>query len=160
MIRHHTYITSIATTVATLLSITLTPHIQAKEADIMHSTVKQATTLETLPSIQDWKHAANGVWSASIGDMSKELRYTDLAAEPPRIDRLNTLGDPEFPFEEGAIRYSINPDGRIMVRIPCDPDEKLYGYGLQLDKVNQTSRVLELNMAGATLVHIPVPSDS
>ena len=128
--------------IAALLSIALTPHTQAQPADFMHSTVKQATTLDTLPVIQDWQHPANGVWSASIGDMANELRYTDLAAEPPRIDRLNTLGDPDFPFEADAIRYSINPDGRIMVRIPCGPDEKLYGYGLQLDKVNQTIRVL------------------
>ena len=59
---------------AALLSITLPPHAQAKEADFMHSTVKQATTLENLPVIQDWQHPANGVWSASIGDMANELR--------------------------------------------------------------------------------------
>jgi len=144
---------------AALLSIALTLH--AQDADFMHSTVKQATTLDTLPVIQDWQHPANGVWSASIGDMTNELRYTDLAAEPPRIERLNTLGDPDFPFEADAIRYSINPDGRVMVRIPCGPDEKLYGYGLQLDKVNQTSRVLELNMdhwgQGGGRTHAPVP---
>jgi alpha-glucosidase (family GH31 glycosyl hydrolase) len=127
----------------------------------MHSTLKQATTIDTLASLSDWKHAANGVWSASIGDMSNELRYTDLAAEPPRIERLNTLGDPEFPFEADAIRYSINPDGRLMIRIPCGADEKLYGYGLQLDKVNQTSRVLQLNMdhwgLGGGPTNAPVP---
>jgi hypothetical protein len=38
---------------AALLSIALAPHAQAK-ADFMHSTVKQATTIDTLPAIQDW----------------------------------------------------------------------------------------------------------
>jgi alpha-D-xyloside xylohydrolase len=119
------------------------------------------TTLDTLQSLTDWQQPANGVWISSIGEMSNELRYTDLAAEPPRIDRLNTLGNPEFPFAEGDIRYAINPDGRILVRIPCDPDETLYGYGLQLDKVSQTRRVLVLNMdhwAGNDgRTHAPVP---
>jgi len=90
--------------IAALLSIALTPHAQAQPADFMHSTVKQATTLDTLPAIQDWQHPANGVWSASIGDMANELRYTDLAAEPPRIGRLNTLGDPDFPSK--PIRFA------------------------------------------------------
>lgn len=161
MIRNHPHLGTIAATVATLLSTTLTPHIQAKATHVMHSSIKQATTIDTLASISDWNQPANGVWIAAIGDMSSELRYTDLAAEPPRIERLNTLGDPEFPFEADAIRYSINPDGRLMIRIPCGPDEKLYGYGLQLDKVNQTSRVLTLNMdhwgLGGGRTHAPVP---
>ena len=130
MIHHNAYTKSIA---AILLSIALVPHTQAKQADFMHNTVKQATTIESLATVNDWNQPANGVWITSIGDMSQELRYTDLAAEPPRIERLNTLGDPAFPFEADAIRYSINPDGRLMIRIPCGPDEKLYGYGLQLD---------------------------
>ena len=48
-----------------------------------------------------------------------------------------------------------------MIRIPCKPDEKIYGYGLQLDKLNQTSRVLTLNMdhwgLGGGRTHAPVP---
>jgi alpha-D-xyloside xylohydrolase len=150
-----------ASALAALLSLTATAHSDTQAPQFIQSTMKQATTIDTLEVLSDWEHAANGVWIASIGDMSEELRYTDLAAESPRIERLNTLGDPQFPFDPGDIRYSINPDGRMMVRIPCGPDEKLYGYGLQLDKVNQTSRVLTLNMdhwgLGGGRTHAPVP---
>ena len=146
---------------AALLSISITHNTQANEPQFIQSTMKQATTIDTLTSVSDWNHPANGVWIAAIGDMSNELRYTDLAAEAPRIDRLNTLGDPDFPFDADAIKYSVNPDGRLMIRIPCAAGEKLYGYGLQLDKVNQTSRVLTLNMdhwgTGGGRTHAPVP---
>ena len=95
----------------------------------MNNTLKQGTTMEQLKSVTDWKKPAHGVWIASLGDMSKELRYTDLAAEGSRIEAINVLGKQEFPFKEGDIKYIINPDGRIMIRIPCAADEKLYGYG-------------------------------
>ena len=122
----------------------------------------QATTLKNLPAVDEWQRPAKGVWSANIGDLSGELRYTELAAEAPRLEALDGLGKPTtFPFPRGAIRYSINPDGRIMVRIPCEPDETLYGYGLQLDKLKQGSRVLELNVdhwsRGGGRTHAPVP---
>ena len=134
---------------------------QAEEPPFIHRSIQQATTMDTLQVMQDWQSPANGVWIGSIGDLSGELRYTDLAAEAPRIERIDALSDPEFPFEAGAIRYAVNPDGRIMVRIPCHPDEKLYGYGLQLDKVSQTSRVLALNVdhwgRGGGRTHAPVP---
>jgi len=161
MPQNHTSSTWIASALAAVLSITALTHAQAQEPQFIQSTMKQATTIDTLRSTSDWKQPANGVWITTIGDMSNELRYTDLAAEAPRIDRLNTLGNPDFPFAADIIKYSINPDGRLMIRIPCASDEKLYGYGLQLDKVNQTSRVMTLNMdhwgLGGGRTHAPVP---
>ena len=121
----------------------------------------EATTLDALLPLDGWQAPAKGVWSATIGDLSKELRYTDLAAEAPRRAALEALGEPSFPFSPKGITYSRNDDGRIMVRIPCQPDEIIYGYGLQLDKLKQGSRVLELNVdhwsRGGGRTHAPVP---
>ena len=122
MPQNHTSSTWIASALAALLSITALTHAQALEPQFIQSTMKQATTIDTLRSASDWKQPANGVWITTIGDMSNELRYTDLAAEAPRIDRLNALGNPDFPFAADTIKYSINPDGRLMIRIPCAPD--------------------------------------
>ncbi len=122
---------------------------------------RHATTLDALLPLEDWQAPAKGVWSATIGDLSKELRYTDLAAEAPRRAALEALGKPSFPFSPKGITYSRNDDGRIMVRIPCAPDEKIYGYGLQLDRLKQDSRVLELKVdhwsRGGGRTHAPVP---
>ena len=109
---------------AALLSISITHSTQANEAQFIQSATKQATTVATLASVGDWNLPAKGVWIAAIGDMSNELRYTELAAEAPRMDRLNTLGKPDFTFDADAIKYSVNPDGRLMIRIPYTADEK------------------------------------
>jgi alpha-glucosidase (family GH31 glycosyl hydrolase) len=144
-----------------LLSAQAAQAAQSTEPKFISGSVKQTTTMDGLTSKVQWKQAAQGVWLTEIGDMSKELRYTDLAAEAPRLERINKLSKQDFPFKEGDIKTTINPDGRIMIRIPCGPDEKLYGYGLQLDKLNQTSRVLTLNVdhwgKGGGRTHAPAP---
>jgi hypothetical protein len=144
-----------------LLSAQAAQAAQSTEPKFISGSVKQTTTMDALTSKVQWKQAAQGVWLTEIGDMSKELRYTDLAAEAPRLERINKLSKQDFPFKEGDIKTTINPDGRIMIRIPCGPDEKLYGYGLQLDKLNQTSRVLTLNVdhwgKGGGRTHAPAP---
>ena len=98
---------SAAVLVSALLSFLIIQNSQAGEPKFIHSSIKQATTLDMLQAVSDWSRPANGVWIASIGDMSAELRYTDLAAEAPRIDRINTLGDPDFPFAAEAFPFSL-----------------------------------------------------
>lgn len=119
----------------------------------------ETALITSLQPIENWQEIATGVWQGVIGDSSDELRYTDLAAEAPVLNRINQLAPAAFPFEDGAIRYSHDSNDRIMVRIPCEPDEKIYGFGLQLDRVNQTGKVLFLKTDhwGHGRTHAPVP---
>ena len=75
---------------------------------------------------------APGIWRISIGDMEKELRYTDYAAAPPKMEVLNAKSNLAYPFKNTPISFYISPDNRIMVRIPADKSESLFGFGLQL----------------------------
>lgn len=144
-----------------ILLIACSNNCHSEAPPLMRKTLIYETTMKNLKPVSDWNKPAHGVWIAALGDMSKELRYTDLAAEAPRIESINALGKQDFPFKTGDIKYIINPDGRIMIRIPCAPDEKLYGYGLQFDKTNQTSRVLSLDVdhwgRGGGRTHAPAP---
>ncbi len=93
--------------------------------------------------------------------MKGELRYTDLAAEGPQIETINKLSKSEFPFKRSGLSYLITTDRKIMVRIPTDKDEKLYGFGLQFDGLKKSKKVLTLNMdhwlRGGGRTHAPVP---
>ena len=55
------------------------------------------TTIACLSKVDNWQPIASGIWTSSIGDTSKELRYSDLAAEAPQIDRINQLPAAAFP---------------------------------------------------------------
>ena len=121
----------------------------------------QAAGLEDLQPVAAWENPASGVWKATLGEMEGELRYTDMAAEPPRINTINSLSKVGFPFKPGEIQYRISADHKIMVRIPCAPDEKLYGFGLQLDSMKKSKKVMTLNMdhwgTGGGRTHAPAP---
>lgn len=117
--------------------------------------------MSDLQSIETWESPANGIWKTEIGDMKGELRYTDLAAEAPRIESINTLSQSEFPFKNGELSYLITSDQKIVVRVPAAKDEKLYGFGLQLDGLQKSRQVLTLNIdhwsRGGGRTHAPVP---
>ena len=77
-----------------------------------------------LRKVTEWQQAAAGTYKLEIGKPDEELRYTDLAAEKPRLEALKALGSSKFPFAKSAISTLKTADGKIMVRIPCSPDEK------------------------------------
>ena len=118
------------------------------------------TTLSGMNPIDAWQKLAPGVWQARIGEAEKELSYTSLAARPPRLEALNSLPEVAFPFSEKPVSSLIH-DGLLQVRIPCDTDESIYGFGLQLDGINKSRRVLDLNVdhwaRGGGRTHAPVP---
>ncbi len=120
-----------------------------------------AAGLDDLSPIETWHHPANGIWKADIGEMKNERCYTDLAAEPPNIEAINHYAETDFPFQQGELSYLITTDHKIMVRIPTDPDEKLYGFGLQFDGLKKSKKVLTLNMdhwgLGGGRTHAPAP---
>lgn len=117
--------------------------------------------LEDMQPITQWQKLANGVWSTELGDLDGEVRYTDLAAAGPKTTRLNELSDrPMTPALTGA-RYRVSADGKVAVRIPTEPDEKVFGFGLQFDNTMKTGQVLDLKVdhfgRGGGATHAPTP---
>ncbi len=108
-----------------------------------------------------WTRLARGVHVATLGDLRNETRYSDLAAAPPRLDSLNARVDTGLADALARVRYSIDADGRIAVRIPTETGERIHGYGLQFDKTMHSRRILELKVdhfnKGGGKTHAPVP---
>lgn len=121
-----------------------------------------AAGLDDLTADIAWTEKANGVWSAELGNMEHETRYTDLAAAPPKLDRLNALFSKEpFPFVQRKIRFRVTKDHKIVVHIPVDVGEQVFGYGLQFDATRKNRQILELKIdhfnKGGGATHAPVP---
>ena len=119
------------------------------------------TTLASLTPVAPWVKIAPGIWQAAAGDTSRELRYTKFAAAPPRMEALLARPDQEFPFGADAFAFERTADGKIMVRVPCETGETLFGFGLQLDGLDRNQGVLTLNVdhwsTGGGRTHAPVP---
>ena len=107
------------------------------------SMTKATDQLRNLTPIDNWQSIANGIWRCQLGDISKEQCYSNLAAEPPRLDRINALSPAGFPFVVDGPSYQNN-DGKITVRIPAEADEQLYGFGLQFDDLQALEDQLDL----------------
>ncbi|MDH3346178.1 MAG: DUF5110 domain-containing protein [Kiritimatiellaceae bacterium] len=117
--------------------------------------------LDDLTMIDNAEKVAPGIWRITIGDVSSELRYTDYAAAPPKMEALNAKSDLVYPFAEDPLSFYKSPDNRIMIRIPAAKKESLFGFGLQLDGIKKTKKVLDLNVdhwsKGGGRTHAPVP---
>jgi alpha-D-xyloside xylohydrolase len=116
---------------------------------------------EGLRPISGWSSPARGIWLATVGQMTHEVRYTDLAAEPPRWPALAALAEVPFPWPEDAVHAALTPDHKVVVRLPLASGERVYGLGLQLDGLLRSGQVLALNMdhwgTGGGRTHAPVP---
>ena len=114
-----------------------------------------------LEPIEGWEKVAAGVWKAQIGDVDEELAYTSLAARGPRLEVLNGMTEVPFPFGESEIEFLQTDDRMIQVRIPVDANESIYGFGLQLDGIKKSKKILDLNVdhwaKGGGRTHAPVP---
>jgi alpha-glucosidase (family GH31 glycosyl hydrolase) len=123
--------------------------------------ITQGADLGDLNPVEQWEPVASGVWRAELGKMQGEIRYSDLAAAPPRLDALNELPEATFPFAGGSVGYLAENGHQVMVRIPTSPDETLYGFGLQLDGIKHSRKVMTLNVdhwsKGGGRTHAPVP---
>lgn len=127
----------------------------------MMAAASQAADLSDLSEVRAWENPAPGIWRTGLGDLEHELRYTDIAAAPPRLQALRKLKEVSFPFASGEISYLVTPENKIMVRIPANMDETLYGFGLQFDGIKKSRKVLTLNVdhwaKGGGRTHAPVP---
>lgn len=113
------------------------------------------------PPPVEWTPLANGVWSASAGSLEGQLKYSDLAAGPPRREELEHPHPLPLPLNLRDVSFRVLSDHRVMVRIPTSADEKIYGFGLQFDGVQKNGRVLDLKVdhfaRGGGATHAPVP---
>jgi len=120
-----------------------------------------AADLKELQPVPAWNNVANGIWSATLGDVDGVLRYTDLAGGAPRMTRLNALSKLSLPKSFSNVRFRITSDHKAVVHIPTSKGEKIYGYGLQFDGIEKTDRILDLKVdhfnKGGGATHAPVP---
>jgi len=126
-----------------------------------HARVQLKGDLSDLSLVDNWQKLANGVYTTEIGDADAELRYSDLAGAPPKVDVLNTLPDVLLSQALRGARFRIGADNQILVHIPTASDEKIFGYGLQFDKIMHNQRIIELKVdhfkKGGGATHAPVP---
>jgi alpha-D-xyloside xylohydrolase len=78
---------------------------------------------------------APGVQKISTGQPDKFTPYS-FCEELPMTSALGELPGGKLPFAVGDIKISINDRG-VIVEIPLDNKEQLYGFGLQLGSFNQ-----------------------
>jgi len=107
-----------------------------------------------------WQKAANGIYKAAIGSNFKTL--LDYTESKPKLDTINnSYPDAAFQFAENGIEVRKVGD-KLTLSIPCDPSEKVYGFGLHYKTLNQKGKVLTLktdHYAGGDTgrAHAPCP---
>jgi alpha-D-xyloside xylohydrolase len=78
---------------------------------------------------------AAGINKITSGSPDKFTPYAFCTAKPATT-ALNELPEAKLPFNIGDIKISINERG-IIVEIPLDDSEQLYGFGMQIGSFNQ-----------------------
>ena len=127
----------------------------------------------------NWKSAARGVWNAVAGEngfvplvktgeasdggvpcfrpRKHEARPSDGQDMPPKTEARH----PEFPLAAGEITCR-RVGGNLVLSLPLDETEKLYGVGMNFDTLNQRATVRELKVDHYGMhdnghSHAPVP---
>ena len=122
----------------------------------------------------NWKTTTDGVWSAVAGENGfVPLVKTDAAGDcggvagspasalqSSIVHRPSTI-PPEFPLQTGEITCR-RVGGNLVLSLPLDETEKLYGVGLNFDSLNQRETVRELKVDHYGMYdnghsHAPVP---
>jgi alpha-D-xyloside xylohydrolase len=78
---------------------------------------------------------AAGVQKVSLGITDKFTPYS-FCSEQPMNAALNGLPEGKLPFNINDIKISINDRG-VVVEVPLDESEQLYGFGMQIGSFNQ-----------------------
>ncbi|OXM85735.1 glycoside hydrolase [Paenibacillus rigui] len=104
---------------------------------------------------------ANGVWRLQSGQPEAHtpvsLRETEMKTEA--LEKLACEGRPPFTLEEVAVKRTARG---VNIELPLGAEEQIYGFGLQLHRVNHTGRkkVIRVNsdpIADTGDGHAPVP---
>lgn len=115
---------------------------------------------ETSMQITNWQQSSPGVWRLTIGE-PQGITPLSLMGVSPKAEALQQMAQVQPPFAWESIQLEEANDCLIL-SIPLDRTEKLYGTGLQLLRMNQRgrNRYLRVNSdpkqdTGET--HAPVP---
>ena len=106
-----------------------------------------------------WNEVAPGVWEASVGEPER-LTLLGAAGQTPKRDALAKLTRAEFPFAAGEARARV-AGGKVALRFPLEPDEEIFGLGVDFKSLRRTGSTLRLHVdhwggvPGRT--HAPVP---
>ncbi len=107
-----------------------------------------------------WRSEANGVWTYTIGER-QAINLLAAAGASPNFKKLNEGAVSAFPFEKERVRIT-KLDHKVVIQLPLEDDEEIYGLGLQFKSVNRRGRVYHLQVDhyggrdnGRT--HAPVP---
>ncbi|MBD2871961.1 glycoside hydrolase family 31 protein [Paenibacillus arenilitoris] len=108
-----------------------------------------------------WTETAPGVWKAVIG-FPDGLTPLSLIGAAPRTEALAQMVPARLPFGLDLVSVTEAGGGRLMLALPLEDEEKLYGTGLQFMRMNQRGRTRYLRVnsdpkqdTGET--HAPVP---
>ncbi|TWR24634.1 DUF5110 domain-containing protein [Mucilaginibacter achroorhodeus] len=78
---------------------------------------------------------APGVKKINVGQPDKFNPYS-FCEEKPKVNAMQQLPAGKLPFDINNIVATINDRG-VVVEVPLDGDEQLYGFGLQIGSFNQ-----------------------
>lgn len=107
-----------------------------------------------------WDEVAPGVWRATIGEPEPFTPRAVVGCEPA-LAGLSELPRAPFPLPPDSVSAEVGPR-RMVVYLPLEEDEGIFGLGLQFIKVNHRGRTRYLRVnsdpqedTGET--HAPVP---
>jgi alpha-D-xyloside xylohydrolase len=106
------------------------------------------------------ENVAAGVWRIRIG-IPEETTPVSIRESPANTAGLQTLQDVSIPISPTDINAVVTPRG-IIIEIPLDNSEEIFGFGLQLKSVNQKGHKKTLRVNSDPLQdsgdsHAPVP---
>ncbi|PTQ93654.1 alpha-D-xyloside xylohydrolase [Mucilaginibacter yixingensis] len=110
--------------------------------------------------VSNWHEVQPGIWSAIIGKPDS-IDFLKASGAKPQTAALKTMPAAAFPLDKSQIMAETR-DGRTYLKFPLQPDEKLFGLGLNFKRTQIRGNVYRLHIEhyngiddGTT--HAPVP---
>lgn len=104
---------------------------------------------------------ASGVWKITYGN-PEQNRPTDFKEEPntAALDKLGEAGNLNDLIN--SITFTKSPQGIIIAEMPMSGDERFFGFGLQVNEVDQTGMRRDIRSNSKTVgnvgfAHAPMP---
>ncbi len=114
----------------------------------------------TAPPPLRWHKVAPGVWRAQVGRRDR-LTLLSAAETAPCKEGLARLPKADAPPIDVGLSGGEIVESHAVARIPLQPDEKLFGLGLQMHGSNRRGGVYHLRMdhysQGQDRLHAPTP---
>ena len=107
-----------------------------------------------------WNEVATGVWKFVAGNPD-QINLFQAADIKPAITALTKMGASPFPLRPEQIAIEV-VNNHTNIRLPLQPDEQIFGFGLNFKSVQQRGRIFQLHVDhyGGTdngRTHAPVP---